>query len=264
MIIDINKYKEAQSIKTVSTSNRYKRPANVKVASEVFVDPTPKKRSYAAEPIKNIEDIIKVQDYLIANKRYRDNLIFTMGINFGLRCGDLVQLKVGNIITEDGSSYRNEVVLQEEKTKKYRTVYMNDAVCDAADLYFNDKDEVNLNDYLFVSESNNGKNTGKHIAVRNVERMLKEVINEECGINVHASTHCLRKTFAYHVILNAPDRSRAIEFLMKILGHSSPSITLMYAGITSTEIESTYHDLNLGRKNPFDWNTSSGLENFTA
>ena len=83
--------------------------------------------------------------------------------------------------------------------------------------------------------------------------MLKEVINEKCGIDIHASTHCLRKTFAYHVIQSAPDRERAIEFLQKILGHSSQSITLRYAGITDEEIMDTYKGLNLAKRNPLGW-----------
>ena len=32
---------------------------------------------HAAEPIKRIEDIEKISQYLIANNRYRDNMIFS-------------------------------------------------------------------------------------------------------------------------------------------------------------------------------------------
>ena len=58
----------------------------------------------------------------------------------------------------------------------------------------------------------------------------------------------LRKTFAYHCIMQSPDRTRAIEFLQRILGHSSAAITLAYAGITDEEIRSTYKKLNLGMR----------------
>ena len=92
---------------------------------------------------------------------------------------------------------------------------------------------------------------------RSVERILKEVINDELGIPVKASTHCLRKTFAYQVIMNAKDRSRAIEFLQKIFGHSSQQVTLHYAGITDDEIQDMYQNLNLGRLD--NWNVSTGL-----
>ena len=238
-----------------------RRPACIDLLSEKFVHEAEAPKKKAAEPIKKITDIVRIQDYLIEHERYRDNLIFTMGINFGLRCGDLLQLRVGHIIEDDGSAYRTQVTLIEEKTGKRRVVYMNEAIMDAADLYFQHCGTITANDYLFKCESNVAKNSGEHLTVRSVERMLKEVVNDELGIKVHASTHCLRKTFAYHVIQNAPDRSRAIEFLQKMLGHSSPAITLRYAGITDEEIYETYSSLNLGRHNPFGFvNANKGNE----
>lgn len=237
---------------------KIQRPAPVQVSSLEFDAPV-KKRSDPAEPLKKLEDIIAIQDYLIRRGKYRDNLIFTMGINTGLRCGDLLKLKVGQILTEDGTAYRDKVVILEEKTKdtrkvrKYRTFYLNDAVCDAADLYFEHIGQVDMEDYLFRCEGNRGRNSGKPLTVKSVDRTLKEVINDKLGIQVHASTHCMRKTFAYHMICSAPDRTRAIEFLQKILGHSSAAITLMYAGITDEEIAATYQSLNLGRRSPFGW-----------
>lgn len=251
------------------------RPARVKVSGASFVDPTPPRRNHAAEPIKDVNDIYKVQDYLVTAKRFRDNLLFTAGINFGLRAGDLLQLKVGHLLNDDGNSYKDEIVIQEGKTSKYRTLYLNDAVMDAADLYFSDlqknKQLIDPNDYLFRSLSNNKskqveidgqkvmkkRTLNEPMAVRSAEALLKEVINDKCHIDVHASTHCLRKTFAYHVITTAEDRPRAVEFLQKIFGHSTQTVTLFYAGITDDEIKGTYQKLNLGRG--YDLGVSSGL-----
>lgn len=231
------------------------------IEADGFVDESKTLKSHAAEPIKRIEDICSVQDYLIKEKRYRDNLLFTCGINFGLRVSDLLTLKVGHLITEDGSTYRDKIVLTEQKTGKRRVVYMNDAVMDAADLYFayvaDKNDTISLNDYLFRCEGNRGKNSGKHLDTKSVERILKEVINDKCGLDVHASTHCLRKTFAYQVIMNAKDRTRAIEFLQKMFGHSSQAITLRYAGITDEEIRETYQSLNLGNSFYKKWDVCS-------
>ena len=89
---------------------------------------------------------------------------------------------------------------------------------------------------------------GTPISVYSVERILKKAINDELGIQVNAGTHLLRKTFAYHCIMQSPDRTRAIEFLQRILGHSSAAITLAHAGITDEEIRSTYKKLNLGMR----------------
>ena len=260
MIIDLET--KRQVVNTSTPSRGISRPTLVRVIDNEFDDAIPKKHSEAAEPIKSLDDINRISKYLVDMHRYRDNLLFICGINFGLRISDLLELKVGHLLNTDGRSYRDRVQIQEQKTGNIRTIFPNDAVMDAADLYFGDlsakKEPISLNDYLFQCYSNRGKNMEKNnLKRRSVERMLKEVINDELGIQVKASTHCLRKTFAYQVIINAKDRSRAIEFLQKIFGHSSQQVTLHYAGITDDEIQDMYQNLNLGRLD--NWNISAGL-----
>lgn len=230
-------------------------------------------RKYAPDPIKDINDINRILNYFLSNNQYRNLLLFTMGINFGIRCGDLLKLKFGHIMDINGN-IRHEIRLIEEKNKNHRVCYMNDFVVEAAKMYVNSitstGDKINLNDYLFTSLSNSNSfnyydtlhckssaTTGKplevkrdpssSIQVKSVERMLKKVINDELGINVHAGTHLMRKTFAYQVITNAPDRNRAIEMLQRILGHKSPATTLYYAGITGEEIQNVCQNLYQGR-----------------
>ncbi|MBQ7937977.1 MAG: hypothetical protein IJ283_05735, partial [Oscillospiraceae bacterium] len=82
--------------------------------------------------------------------------------------------------------------------------------------------------------------------VRSIERLLKSIVNDELHIPVHASTHMLRKTFAYHFLMAAPDRNRALELLSMQLNHSSIVYTLRYIGITSDEILEACFRINLG------------------
>lgn len=244
----------------VSESGKLRRPTAAHVVSDTFREETPQKQKEAADPIKSLDDIQHISQYLIEQRRYRDNLLFIAGINLGLRCGDLLKLKVGHLLTEDGTAYRDKITIREQKTKKIRDAYLNDAICDAADLYFNAAGTVDLNDYLFKSQCNRVKSQGTPMTVRSVERLLKEIINDDCHIDIHASTHTLRKTFSYHILMSAPDRTRAIEFLMKILGHSSPAVTLAYAGITKDEIEESYKNLNLGKaSSSFQWSLRGTL-----
>lgn len=251
-----------------------------------FVE-TYKVRKYAADPIKNINDINRILDYFLTKKQYRNLLLFTMGINFGLRCGDLLQLKFGHVLNKD-YSFKNQITLIEEKNKNVRTCYMNQFVVDAVQMYIDSLStsisEINLNDYLFTSLSNSNsvnyyntlhckssastgkpiqvkRNPSSSIQVKSVEKMLKKVINDELGINVHAGTHLMRKTFAYQVIMNAPDRNRAIEFLQRILGHKSPFTTLYYAGVTSEEQQKVCQNLYKGR---IDFCYGAGLDTNTS
>lgn len=234
---------------------------NVDLQPEEFHGTVLEYKSRAAEPIKDLDAIEAVHRHLVEQGRLRDNLLFVMGINFGLRCGDLTQLQVANVVDENGE-LREEIVLQEQKTGKIRRVYMNDAVADALILYFGGR-EVNLNSYLFTSRSPNnckkyydtlaskvkldGKSynikgfEGKGIRVESVSRILKETINRELDMDVHASSHCLRKTFAYHVLTMAEDRIRALEKLQLLFGHADQRVTLHYAGITDDEIRGAYN-----------------------
>ena len=68
-------------------------PAETKVTSELAED-------HAADPIKRIEDIERLSRHLIDQKRYRDNMLFIVGINLGLRVSDLVTLRFSDLIDE--------------------------------------------------------------------------------------------------------------------------------------------------------------------
>lgn len=262
-LIYLNNYK------VQNTTTQFIRPIPVQIKDTEFISAVPEKKKHAADPIKNPEDIFRIINYFISTGDYRDNLLFVMGINFGLRCGDLLRMKFGDIIKSQ-NEFKQEVRIEEEKTDKVdaktgektkrgniRTCYMNDAVMDAAVLYFSSLDSpIDLNEYLFTSLSNNRsqcyydsysyKDTNAPITTYSVERMLKRVINDKLGIDVHAGTHLMRKTFAYNVLVNAPDRNRALEFLQYALGHKSQASTLHYIGITDDEMRMTCQNLNIG------------------
>ena len=91
---------------------------------------------HRSEPIKNTEDINRISKFLIANKRYRDNMLFIIGINFGLRVSDLIQLRFTHLINDD-LTFKTTFPVFEIKTKntrkkkKNRYITINDAVMDA-------------------------------------------------------------------------------------------------------------------------------------
>lgn len=244
IVTDIHTRQVVSNVEIIQ--DEYRPPAHVPITDMGAVPEYTKKDVHAAEPIKNRADIEAIQRYLISKGRYRDNLLFTMGINVGLRCGDLRWTKVCGLLTEDGTAFRDECYVVEEKTGKLRRFCINDEVKAAFNLWMANKGTVSMTEFIFKGTSNRAKSTGEPMAVASIERLLKQIVNDECGLKVKASTHCLRKTFAYHMIQNAPDRARAIEFLQKLFGHSSPSITLRYAGITEDEERNAYLTLNLG------------------
>lgn len=205
---------------------------------------------HTSEPIKDLDDIQRVSDWFIGKERYRDNMLFIVGINFGLRVSDLLTLRFSHLIDEQ-FRFKTTFPILEKKTRntrkvqKNRYITINDAVVDAVTLYLEHTPGVKLSDYMFRSESNRGGNVNKPMHRNSVERILKEV-GDELGLDAHIATHTLRKTFAYHQMLMSNNDPRKLLLLQKMFGHSTSAQTLDYIGITGEEIEDAYLRLNLG------------------
>ena len=224
------------------------------IQQETMENSTVAKDEHSAEPIKDIMDITNVSEYLIRNGRYRDNMLFIVGINFGLRVSDLLRLRF-NMILDSQLNFKTTFPILEKKTsntrrtKKNRYITINDAAVDAIVLYLRHMSQtgrtVRMNDYLFKSESNNGRNEDKPMSRMTVDRILKDVARK-VGLTCRVSSHTLRKTFGYHQMVMSGNDPRKLLLLQKIFGHSTASQTLDYIGITGEEIEEAYLNLNLG------------------
>lgn len=178
------------------------------------------------QPIRDKNKIEEVKGYLKQNGS-RDLLLFTMGINCGLRISDLLRLKV---IDVRGKSH---VEVKEKKTgKTKRFPLLGNLQCMIAE-YIKDKGD---NEYLFRSR------VGANKPITRV--MAYMIINEACkkaGINDSVGTHSLRKTFSYHHYQQFHD----IVILQSLLNHSSEAQCLRYIGITQDNVEKTLQQFEL-------------------
>ena len=215
---------------------------------------------HAAEPIKDVNEITRISEYLISNGRFRDNMLFIVGINFGLRVSDLLQLRY-YMLLDDDLTFRTSFPILEKKTRntrkvrKNRYITINDAVVEAVTMYLRNLNEQGINckmdDYLFKSESNRGSNLNRPMTRMSVDRILKGIASD-LNLSTKVSTHTLRKTFGYHQMVMSGNDPRKLMLLQKMFGHSTSAQTLDYIGITSEEIEDAYMSLNLGGKNSYN------------
>ena len=96
---------------------------------------------HKAEAIKSMDDLIRISDHLIVHKRFRDNMLFILGINFGLRVSDLRVLRFSDLINPN-LTFKDKFPVFEKKTRNTRTrkmnryITINDAVIEAVTLYF--------------------------------------------------------------------------------------------------------------------------------
>ncbi len=86
------------------------------------------------EPIRDRKKITQIKNLLRGEKRYRDLLLFVVGINTALRVSDLLQLQIGDFVDEQGA-LRDRFWLREEKRGKRNEVIINDSMSEVIGKY---------------------------------------------------------------------------------------------------------------------------------
>lgn len=173
------------------------------------------------QPLRETAMIANVKVELM-KKAYKYYIMFTIGINTGLRVSDILQLKVSDV------SYRSHIIIREQKTDKIKRFLINPQLQKELQSYIDDE---KLMDHEYLIYSNKGIN--QPIGRVQAYRVLSEVADilglEEIG------THTMRKTFGYWHYKQYKD----VAILQTIFNHSSPSITLTYIGITDDILDET-------------------------
>lgn len=172
------------------------------------------------EPIRKQKDLKAISQLL--QGKPRDLLLWTIGINNGLRASDLVQLKVHQV---KDCKPGDTVNIIETKTKKPNILVINKSVHKVLFAYLN-KADLNPADYLFRSRK------GGHILSQSVGRLVKQWT---FAVNLQGNygAHTMRKTWGYHQRIN---HGVGFEILCRRYNHSSPSITMSYLGIENKEV----------------------------
>lgn len=178
------------------------------------------------QPIRSKQKIDEIKAVLKENGT-RDLLLFSMGINTGLRISDLLKLKVSDL------KGKTHVEIKEQKTGKIKRFPILGGLQSLIEEYVRNKD---CSEYLFKSRNGENKPITRVMAYMIINDACKT-----CGIQDKIGTHSLRKTFGYHHYQNFHD----VAILQYLLNHSSPSITLRYIGITDDNVEKTLQQFEL-------------------
>ena len=190
-------------------------------------------KANTVDPLKNKKDIQKIKQYLKGKDNKRDYMLFVVGINVGLRVGDLLKLKIKDVIDNNGN-FKDKIVITEEKTDKTRNLKLNDSVKESIKLYLDSLKSYDMDDYLFKSRKVN-----KPLRVDSTHKIIKNTLRE-LNIKGNYGTHTLRKTWSYHIYMSNSSNPRILAILQKALNHSSQAVTLRYIGIEQEEILDLY------------------------
>ena len=187
-------------------------------------------------PIKNRTDINKIKEYYSKTKRNpRNHLMIVFGMNTALRISDILQIKWEDIYDSSSNTYREHISLNEQKTDKKNTIYINASVRKALELYRKSLEQPPTG---FVFKSQKGYN--RSISRQQAYRIIKEAA-AYAGYNGGISCHSLRKTFGYYAL----KKGISPAVIMKIYNHSSFRITQRYLGIDQEEKDEAYRLINL-------------------
>ena len=176
------------------------------------------------EPIRKISQIRKIEKLLNLQSK-RNLILFTIGINCGLRISDILSLNVGDV------KNKNFIEIKEKKTGKFKKFPINSKLKPMLDDFVKNRKN---NEPLFLSFFNNRlERVGAYYIITDVCK--------KAGLEEKIGTHTMRKTFGYHHYKKFKD----IAMLQKIFNHSTPQITLRYIGIEQEEIYQSYSNFIL-------------------
>lgn len=166
---------------------------------------------------------------LYQDQNYKFSLLITLGSFFGIRISDILKLRFCDILNTD------TLTIIEKKTKKQRTIKINDQLKKHIQSCYKEIKPLSPNDYIFTSQK------GSVYSVQRINVVFKE-IRVKYNLKIkNFSTHSMRKTFGRQVYNNAGSNAElALVKLSELFNHSDIRTTRKYLGLRSEELMEAY------------------------
>ena len=199
---------------------------------------TKKNLPHAAEPIRSKNEINRVKLRLLEKENFKFYAIFCVGINTGLRIGDILSLKWDQVLKN--GEIRDHIKVKQQKTKKVVEVSLKSIKKVLQELKSKNPDDL----YLFQSDHHHAKAIARSKG-ENVKAYSKQavynVLNEYIEGVEYVSTHTLRKSYG----ALAYRSGIPIAYISERLGHSNVQITQRYLCITADETRKAFENFSL-------------------
>ena len=191
------------------------------------------------EPIRDRKKITQIKNLLRGQQRFRDLLLFTVGINTALRISDVLQLRIGQFVDEQGS-VRSRFEVREIKTGKRHDVTINDSIRETLSEYLRAYPDVTNSPENFVFFNSEYNLYSAPLKRGRVWEFISAIC-KEVGLQGNYGTHSLRKTWGYQARMQGVD----LALIMYKLNHANVADTKRYIGITNDEVEEVVRKMNL-------------------
>ena len=160
----------------------------------------------------------EVRRIIDATRFPKHKLALTLAYSAGLRVGEVVRLRVGDIDME-----RRMIRVRQGKGRKDRYTLLADG---AAQLLVEQGVPTDPDLWVFP-----GGRPGRHLTPRTVQRVFEQALARS-GVPKQASVHTLHHSFATHLLENGI----SLRHIQILLGHKSPKTTERYTHVSQGEL----------------------------
>ena len=218
----------ARKLTTIKNYHAYLEKEKIAPINVTLGIKRPKLKKTIAKTL-SMDDINTLLDInLLTPFDYRNKAMLELVYGTGLRVSELVNLTLNNI------DFTNCIIRIVGKGNKERIIPLGEYSMYYLNLYMEKRpllEKNNLGEKLFLN------NHGKGITRQGFFKILKNLL-EEKHLNVEASPHTLRHSFATHLLEGGAD----LKSIQEMLGHSDISTTRMYTHVTNQKVTHDYNE----------------------
>ena len=165
-------------------------------------------------------------------------LLLNLSVDLMLRGGDLLRLRVSDVLTESGT-VKSEVKIKQQKTNKTTlSIPLSKNSINVIKKYIVGRD---MDDFVFRSQFSHF--TNKPLSIFQYSRIVKKWMGEHLGLDDVSSfsTHSLRKTKSSVIY----QKTQSVEIVRRLLGQSSVTATSAYLGIEDSDALEVARTINI-------------------
>jgi len=158
----------------------------------------------------------------------RDATIIELALGTGLRVSELANLRIEHLFLKKG---QNSLLVKNGKGRKDRVVVFNAKLKNQIHEYLDYR--TSNSPYLFPSER------GEYMTTSAIQKVFKKLARK-AGLPARYSIHALRHNHATAVYVASGYNLRLVQ---QQLGHSSPTVTSVYAAVLNKDLEKAVENL---------------------